>query len=195
MTHTRPTPAAPVGLTKSRAVHLVIADDRDAYTNATGHSREDRIPLRRVVYVERQADHPVERQAQWDELAGSVLDAEAESLSLLTYTAVSHAHAAYLACHEYAVASAAARMGEVIDRHLEHGARGWIAIRIADGGSDGELYGDYEQAFAAQERPQECTYFPISPLCPWTPRMCEEHLEFTTHLWHGCMGDRGPTCR
>src|SRR5690606_24998711 len=166
-----------VDLVKRRAQYLVIADDRDAFTNWAELCRANRLPERSVVYVERQADHPVERQAQWDELSGSVLDAGSESLSLLTVSAVSHAHAAAIARHEYAVFNAALRMGEVIDTHLEYGGRGWVAVRIADGGSDGELYGDYEEAFAAQERPEECTYVPVSPLYPWTPRMCEEYLE------------------
>ncbi|MGW3414559.1 hypothetical protein, partial [Streptomyces sp. NPDC000888] len=150
MTATGYVPAYSVDLGKRLAVHLVIADDRDAYTNRAEHSREDRLPQRRVVYVERQADHPVEQQAQWDELAGSCLDAGSESLSLLTYTAVSHAHAASLARREYAMASAVARMGDVIDSHLETGARGWVAIRVPDGGSDGVLYASSDAARAAQ---------------------------------------------
>ncbi|WP_328418449.1 hypothetical protein OG542_40455 (plasmid) [Streptomyces violaceus] len=196
MTITGQTSASRVDrLGKRPAVYLVIADDRDAYTNWAEHSREDRLPQRRVVYVERQADHPVERQAQWDELAGSCLDAESESLSLLTYTAVSAGHAAHLARREYAVASVVTRMDEVINSHVERGSRGWIAIRIADGGSDGELYADYEDAWAAQLHPERCTYLPISPLTPWTPRMCEEHLEAMTHMRHGCMVYGAPTCR
>lgn len=182
-------PAYSVDLGKRPAVYLVIADDRDAFTTWAEHSREDRIPQRHVVYVERQADHPVVSQLQWDELEGDCREAGGY-LTLLTYTAVSYAHAASLARREYAVASAVARMCEVIDSHLERGGRGWVAIRIADGGSDGELYDGYEAARAAQEHPERCTYFPISPLCPWTPRMCEEHLEFMTHTVHGT-----PTCR
>ncbi|MGW3200106.1 hypothetical protein ACWDBD_37180 [Streptomyces sp. NPDC001118] len=183
-----------VDLVKRRTRYLVIADDRDAVVNWAEHRREDRLPERRVVYVERQADHPVEREAQWDELAGSVLDAESESLSLLTYTAVSHAHAAAIARHEYTVFNAAVRMAEVIDTHLEYGGRGWVAIRIADGGSDGELYDGYGAARAAQQHPERCTYFPIYPLAPWTPRMCEEHLEFMIHMQHGCRVHGIPTC-
>ncbi|WP_186779906.1 hypothetical protein [Streptomyces salinarius] len=188
-------PTTRVQFTKSPAVFLVIADDRDAITNWGECMREGRLPARLVVHVERQADHPDEREAQWDELSGSVLDAGSESLSLLTVRAVSHAHAAAVARHEYAVFNAAVRMGEVIDTHLEYDGRGWIAVRIADGGSDGELYGDYEQAFAAQKHPEACAYFPISPLTPWTPRMCEEFLEDMTHLRHGCMVYGRPTCR
>ncbi|MGW0188130.1 hypothetical protein ACWDV7_20495 [Streptomyces sp. NPDC003362] len=183
-----------VDLTKSPAVYLVIADDRDAITSWAEHCREDRLPQRCVVYVERQADDPVEQQLQWDELTGACLDA-GELLSVLTYTAVSHAHAAYLARREYALFNAAVRMGEVIGTHLERGGRGWVAIRIADGGSDGELYADYADAWAAQERPERCTYLAISPLMPWTPRMCEEHLEAMTHMRHGCMLYGTPTCR
>ncbi|POX58809.1 hypothetical protein C3492_35310 [Streptomyces sp. Ru62] len=188
-----PTPAYRVDLHKSPAVYLVIVDDRDP--GWAERRKEDWHPRRRVVYVERQADHPAERRAQWEELTGSCLDAESESLSVQTYTAVSHAHAASLARREYTLSSAVARMGEVIATHLEDGGSGWVAIRLTDGGSDGELYGDYEDAWTAQEHPERCTYFPISPLTPWTPRMCEEHLEFTTHLRHGCMVYGRPTCR
>lgn len=184
-----------VDLVKRLAPHLVIADDRDAFTNWAEQCRADRLPERRVVYVERQADHPVERQAQRDELAGSVLDADSDSLSLVTYNAVSHAHAAGLARHDYAVLNAAVRMGEVIDTHMERGSRGWIAIRIADGGSDGELYDGHEAARDAQAHPERCTYLPISPLSPWTSRMCEEHLEFLAHMQHGCRVHGTPTCR
>ncbi|MEU2380391.1 hypothetical protein [Streptomyces misionensis] len=184
-----------VDLVKRRGRYLVIADDRDGFTNRAEHRRADRLPERRVVYVERQADHPDERRAQRDELAGSVLDAGSESLSLLTVSAVSHAHAAAVARHEYAVLNAAARMAEAIGSHLERGAMGWVAIRIADGGSDGELYDDYEAAWDAQRRPERCTYMPISPLFPWTPEMCADHLEAMTHLRHGCMVYGTPTCR
>ncbi|MEV5774248.1 hypothetical protein AB0L49_23810 [Streptomyces antimycoticus] len=190
MTITGQTPASRVQLDKRPAEYLVIADDAPA----ADHARAGRTPERRVLYVERRAEHPVERWAQWNELEGACLDADG-AVRLLAYTAVSRGHAAHLARREFAAFSAAVRMGEEIDRHLERGARGWLAIRIADGGSDGELYGDYEEAFAAQERPEECTYFPISPLCPWTPRMCEEHLESMTHLRHGCMVYGRPTCR
>ncbi|MFE1075141.1 hypothetical protein ACFW5W_28480 [Streptomyces sp. NPDC058783] len=176
------------------ATYLVIADDADALLNWAENRREDRLPERRVVHVERQADHPVERAAQWDELHGSVLDAEADSLSLLTCTAVSHAHAAAVARHEYDMANAAARMIEVIDTHVKRGGCGWVAIRIATGGSDGELYDGYEDARAAQQHPERCTYFPVSALSDWTPRMAEEHLEITTHHRHGCMVYGVPSC-
>ncbi|MGY1548424.1 hypothetical protein [Streptomyces sp. MN6] len=182
-------------LVKRRALYLVIADDRDAFTTREEHSRADRLPERRVVHVERQAAHPDERQAQWDELSGSVLDAGSESLSLLTVSADSQAHAAAVARREHAVHHAAVRMVEVIDSHTERGAHGWVAIRIADGGSDGELYGDYLEAIAAQERPEECIYVPVSPAYAWTPRLCEEYLEGMTHLRHGCMVYGRPTCR
>lgn len=184
-----------VDLGKRPATYVVIADDREAFTNWAEHRRENRLPQRHVVYVERQPDHPVARQLQWDELAGSCLDADSDSLSLLTVSAVSHGRAASLVRRDYLLASAATRMVDEIDQHFERGARGWLAIRIADGGSDGELYDDYEAARAAQPHPERCTYFPISPLCPWTPRMCEEHLEFMAHVQHGCMVHGTPTCR
>ncbi|MFJ6709266.1 MULTISPECIES: hypothetical protein [unclassified Streptomyces] len=182
--------ASRVQLDKAPAEYLVIADDGPAVDDV----RAGRTPERRVRYVERRAADPVERQLQWDELEGDCLDAEG-TVRLLALTAVSHGHAAHVARREFAAFNAAVRMGDEIDRHLECGERGWLAIRIADGGSDGELYGDYEDAFAAQEQPEACTYFPISPLCPWTPAMCAEHLEFMTHLRHGCMVYGRPTCR
>jgi hypothetical protein len=186
MTINSQTPTASrVQLDKGPAEYLVIVDDGPAIDDV----RAGRTPERRVLY----AVHPVARQLQWNELEGDCLDAEG-AVRLLAFTAVSHGHAAHVARREFAAFNAAVRMGDEIDRHLEHGARGWLAIRIADGGSDGVLYGDYEDAFAAQERPEACTYFPISPLCPWTPRMCREHLEFMTHLQHGCMVYGRPTC-
>ncbi|MET8861228.1 hypothetical protein [Streptomyces sp. NPDC004579] len=178
-------PASRVQFDKHPAEYLVIVDD---------HGQPGRTPERQVRYVEPRADDPVERQAQWNELEGDCRDAGA-TLSLLRYTAVSHGHAAHLARREFAAASAVARMGDEIDRHLEHGSRGWIAIRIADGRSDGELYDGYEAARAAQVNPERCTYFPISPLCPWTPRMCEEQLEFATRLQCGRRVQPTPTCR
>ncbi|MFI8178033.1 hypothetical protein ACIF6H_32590 [Streptomyces microflavus] len=178
-----------VQLDKDPAEYLVIADDGPAVDDV----RAGRTSERRVRYVERRAVDPVERQLQWDELEGDCLDAGG-TVRLLVLTAVSRGHAAHAARREFAAFNAAVRMGDEIDRHLERGERGWLAIRITDGSSDGELYGDYEDAFAAQEQPEACTYFPISPLCPWTPAMCAEHLEFMTHLRRGCMVGDCPTC-
>ncbi|MEW2265950.1 hypothetical protein ACGF5T_33555 [Streptomyces sp. NPDC047853] len=188
MTTTGHDPAYRVDLGKRFARYLVVVDDRDPFTSVADFYREDRIPQRRVAHVERQASHPEEREAQWDELVGSCLDAEGESLSLLTYNAVSHGHAVYRARREYAMSSAAARMAEAIDDHLERGDRGWIAIRIADGGSDGELYADAFVAQAAQEQPERWTYVPVSPLCPWSVRMCEEHLKLIADFERRCRG-------
>lgn len=190
MTTSSQTPTASrVQLDKAPAEYLVIADDGPAIDDV----RAGRTPERRVRYVERRAVDPVERQLQWDELEGACLDAEG-TVRLLALTAVSHGHAAHVARREFAAFNAAVRMGDEIDRHLERGERGWLAIRIADGGSDGVLYDSSDAAEAAQEHPEACTYFPISPLCPWTPRMCAEHLEFMTHLRHGCMVYGRPTC-
>ncbi|MEW1552248.1 hypothetical protein [Streptomyces tsukubensis] len=194
MADTGRTPARRVDLGKRPAVHLVIVDDSHRHTNGAEHRRADRLPRRDVVYVERQADHPLERHLQRDELEGSCRDA-GEHLGLLAITAVSHAHAAFLARREYQRFNAAVRMGEVIDMHHQRSDSGWIAVRIADGGSDGQLYGGYEAARAAQPHPDRCTYFPVSPLTSWTPRMCEEHLKFMTHLRHGCKAHGTPACR
>jgi hypothetical protein len=183
-----------VDLIKRPGTYLVIFDDRDAFTTLADHRRERRLPERRVAYVERQADHPVEQRAQWDELADSCLDADAEALNLLTYTAVSHGHAAYLARWEHAMAMAAHHMAEVLDSHLERGAReggagwgvaGWVAIRHADGSSDGVLYADAEGARNAQEHPEGYSIFPIGPAHRMTVRECEEHLKDMTQQ-RGC---------
>ncbi|MCG5121534.1 hypothetical protein ACRWOO_33310 [Streptomyces sp. NEAU-PBA10] len=91
--------------------------------------------------------------------------------------------------------SAAVRMHDVINRYLERGERGWLAIRIADGSSDGVLYGGGEEAeLATEPDPRAFGCFPISPLCPWTLHECAEYLEFMTHLRHGCMVYGHPTC-
>ncbi|MFF8293613.1 hypothetical protein ACF068_31015 [Streptomyces sp. NPDC016309] len=177
-------------LSKRAATYLVIAEDGDALVDGGPG-----LPRRRVVYVERQSGHPMERRAQREELEGACLDANSPGLHLRTYTAVSHAHAASLARREYALVRAAARMAEVIGRHLESGARGWIAVRVSDGSSDGFLYADRAAAQAVQRHPERFTYFPISPMFPWTRQMCQEHLEFETHRLHGCMVGLAPTCR
>jgi hypothetical protein len=188
-----------VDLDKRIDEYLVIVDDRDALTSVAEHSRESRMPVRHVLLVVRQAAHPAERQAQLDELADSCLDAESESLNLLTFTAVSHGHAADLARWEYAVAMAAHGMAEVIDRHLDAGARGWVAgwvaIRIVDGSSDGVLYADAEDARGAQRRLGRCTVFPISPNDRPSVRDCEAHLKAMAHRPHGgCTLLGVPTC-
>lgn len=179
------TPTGPVhgvDLIKKPGIYLVIVDDDPC---------EGRAPQRRVVHVERQADDPLERQLQRDELTGDCLEA---GVTLLKYQAVSDAHAAGMARREYALAYAALQMREVIDAHLKSGSTGWVAIRIADGSSDGQLYADYTDAWNAQVHPEGCTYLPISPAAPWTARECEEHLRFMGHLRHGCMIYGIPTC-
>ncbi|MGY5099499.1 hypothetical protein [Streptomyces sp. 900105245] len=178
MTITSQTTAFRVELDKRPAGYLVIADDAG----------------RQVLYVERRAVHPEERRAQWNELEGACLDAEG-ALFLRAYTAVSHGHAATLARRAYAVADAAARMSEAIDAHLQGGRSGWLAIRVADGGSDGVLHDGYEAARAAQHYPERCTYFPVSPLTPWTLRMCEELLDFESHRLHRGLVHGAPICR
>jgi hypothetical protein len=178
--------ACRVDLVKALAKYLVIVNDEQPFTSWADIWDEERIPVRDVVYVERAADDPVERQAQANELFSECL--ENAPLTLLTYTAVSHGHAAHVARREYAMASAAARMAEAIDDHLERGDRGWIAIRIANGRGDGELYADAFAAQAAQEQPERWTYVPVSPQCPWSVRMCEEHLKLIADFERRCRG-------
>lgn len=106
-------------------------------------------------------------------------------LNPLTFTAVSHGHAVWLARTDHAIATAAARMAETIEDHRSTGARGWVAIRTATGTSDGQLYADAESARAAQDQPEQLTYVSISPLLPWPVRMCEEHLKHSADLKAG----------
>lgn len=91
--------------------------------------------------------------------------------------------------HDIPGIEASLRMAEAIDRHLHAGARGFIAIRIADGSSDGQVYPDAEAAKAAQPEPQQCTYthLPPWPRDLWTTAECAEHLEFEAHRTAGCM--------
>ncbi|MGW1365072.1 hypothetical protein ACWCQP_47805 [Streptomyces chartreusis] len=173
------TPACRVDLDKQFAEYLVIADDQGAYTSAADYFSDDWRPERDVLHVERVAEDPQERRAQRDELSGVCMDSQSP-LQLLTYTAVSHGHAAHLAVREFAAATAAAWMADVIDGHQERGQRGWAAIRIADGHGDDALHPTQAAARAAQQDPEGHTYVLISPLRPWTPRMCEEHLELAT---------------
>jgi hypothetical protein len=204
-------PAYRVDLTKRPNTYFVIADDEGVYS---GNSwRDDWTPERDVLHVERAADHPVERELQRDDLTESCDDSQSP-LRFLTYTAVSHGRAAHLARrdfaaqqafeeltdvfyadelpvhvpHESQVTAAAVRMADTIDRHLRSSARGWIAVRLADGGSDGQIYAGWHEAKTAQR--DLCTYFPISPLCPWTVAECAEHLRFMTDLHAGRLTPR-----
>jgi hypothetical protein len=186
MTDSAVTGRAParVDLAKRLAVHLVIIDDRDAFTNWAELRRANRLPQREVVYVERQIEHPVGQQLQWDELAADCMDAGSESLGLVSVVAVSHAHAAARVRANHWAECAGARMLEVIDQHYatcECGDNcewtdGWIAIRIPDGSSDGELYADAETARSAQDRPEHCLILQIYRRHPWTPHMVDVTL-------------------
>ncbi|MEU6070631.1 hypothetical protein ABZ864_40875 [Streptomyces sp. NPDC047082] len=187
MTGTGRTPVYRVELGKRLAEYLVIADDREAFSNIGDLLREDRIPERLVLHVERLADRAEARDAQWDELNRVCVQAQG-ALSLVSCRAVSHGHAAHRARREFAMATAAARMAEDIDGHLEHGARGWIAIRTADGRGGGEVYADPFAAQAAQEQPERWTFVWVSPLYPWSVQMCEEHLELIANHERRCQG-------
>jgi class 3 adenylate cyclase len=175
--------ASRVQLDKGPAEYLVVVDDGDAYTKRADHFGEGRTPERVVRYVERVADHPEERDAQWDELHGACVH-DGDLLTLLTFTAVSHGHAAHLARREFAMASAAARMAEVIDGHTERGSYGWVVIRL-DGSSDGELYEHAQDAEDAHSQPELYTLIPVSPLCPWSVRMCDDYLRFWNDVRSG----------
>ncbi|MFE2314143.1 hypothetical protein ACFXC8_13270 [Streptomyces sp. NPDC059441] len=72
---------------------------------------------------------------------------------------------------------------------------GVVAFRIEDGSTDGQLYPDREAAEAAQDDPEAYTTV-VLPADPesWTVDRCLEHLDFMTHLRHGCMVLGVPVC-
>ncbi|WP_446041121.1 hypothetical protein [Streptomyces sp. SID1121] len=194
-------PATRVNLDKHPATYLVLADVTEAFTAQLalfGPAQRHR-PLPPTVHVVRQADDPQERETQWDDLADFCTEAQSQ-VSLRTYTAISHGHAAYLARWDHAVGRAAENMAEVIGDHVARGARGrlagWIAIRIADGRSDNVLYPDAPSARAAQKHPERCTVVPLNARNPLTVEECERFLTSKAHELHGCLGrDFHPTCR
>ncbi|RSM87105.1 hypothetical protein DMH25_42690 [Streptomyces sp. WAC 01325] len=186
-------PAGSPRLQRALAEYLVLADDEGAYTSNADHFSDDWRPERDVLHVERAAEDSQERRAQRDELSGVCMDSQSP-LQLLTYIAVSHGHAAHLAVREFAVATAVAWMADVIDGHQERGERGWAAIRIADGHGDDELHPSKAAARAAQQDPEGHTYVLISPLHPWTPRMCEEHLELAAARRSGRLAHEVGVC-
>lgn len=52
----------------------------------------------------------------------------------------------------------------------------FVAIRLADGGSDGVVYNTRAEAITAQRNsPSRCGYFQI-PFETWTPRVCDSLL-------------------
>jgi hypothetical protein len=179
-------------LPENSADYFVIADSSDPFTTFDENRREGRMPLLEVVHVEREACELADAQAQLDRLLAICRDSQ--SLGLHTVSARSAGRAADVVRREHAVAVAAERMAEAIDTHLERGARGWIAVHVADGTSDGALYADADDARRAQKDAQACTYLPISPLFPWSVEACVEHLTAMTHLGHGCMVHGRPTC-
>ncbi|MGW1674579.1 hypothetical protein [Streptomyces sp. NPDC002324] len=161
-------------LDKRPATYYLLTDDEGA----------GRTPGREVVHIERASDDPAEAQAQWDAVVEITRHAPAP-LNPLTVTAASHGHAVWLARTDHAIATAAALMAETIEDHRSTGTRGCAAIRIASGGSDGQLYADADAARAAQDDPDGCTYIAISPLLPWSVRMCEDHLRHAADLKAG----------
>ncbi|MFC0602333.1 hypothetical protein [Streptomyces palmae] len=177
-----------VDLEKRTAEYFVVVDDEGAFTSGADYFRRDRIAQRRVLHVERQADHPEEQEAQWDDLERARQEAS-ESIKILTYPAVSHGRAAYFAIWEHGITMAAHRMAEEVNRHC--GApRGcipdWIAIRITDGSSDGVRYIDAEDARAAQRHPDQCVVFPLIERRPMSVSECESFLRVMAHVQHGC---------
>ncbi|MEU8893675.1 hypothetical protein [Streptomyces sp. NPDC048442] len=165
-------------LLKRRARYLVVTDDRrpvEADLFQEGF---------RVVHVERETDHGTEaaRAAQLSKLANFYLTYQ--PLRMHCYTAASRGQAAAMARQDHARTQAAERMAEAVSRHLKSAPRqwrggsvlGWVAVRIADGRSDGQLYADAEDARNAQPDPRACIVFPLTTRTPFTVDECRTYL-------------------
>ncbi|MEU3279191.1 hypothetical protein [Streptomyces antibioticus] len=85
---------------------------------------------------------------------------------------------------------------EKLTAALPAGKWGVAAFRIEDGSTDGQLYPDREAAEAAQDGDPEAYTTVVLPAAPgfWTVDQCLEHLEFMTHMRHGCMVLGVPVC-
>jgi hypothetical protein len=96
-------------LVKRSAAFLVIADDESAW------SKDDWAPQRDIVRVERVSDHTVERDLQRHNFTQACLDSYLDShpLRFLTYTAVSHGHAAHLARRAFATERAFEKLANI----------------------------------------------------------------------------------
>jgi hypothetical protein len=76
----------------------------------------------------------------------------------------------------------ARRAADVINMHILLGQRGWVAIRLSDGGSDGVVYDRREDAVRHQLHEHQCAYFLLSSI-PVTPRETDVYLNYNRQLY------------
>lgn len=86
---------------------------------------------------------------------------------------------------------AAHRCSDVIRTHLAaegYAAIGrWVAIRLSDGGSDGNLYATKREAIRFQLHETQCAYAQIPPGADMTPRAAENFLSVNRQLYDAGM--------
>ena len=76
----------------------------------------------------------------------------------------------------------ARRASDVINQHVILQRRGWVAIRLSDGGSDGVVYDLRADAIRHQLHEHQCAYF-LLPSIPVTPYECEVFLRYNRQLY------------
>jgi len=76
----------------------------------------------------------------------------------------------------------ARRASDIINMHIIAQRRGFVAIRLSDGGSDGSVYDTKDLAVRHQLHPQQCAYFqlPLTPVVPWE---CDVFLRYTRQMY------------
>lgn len=89
---------------------------------------------------------------------------------------------------------AAKRCSDVVTLHIQAHTTGadmlpdwgmhapWIAVRLSDGGSDGNLYDTKKQATEHQLHPHQCAYILIPPE-GMTPEQARIMLKFTAQMY------------
>lgn len=89
----------------------------------------------------------------------------------------------------------AQRCSEAFNRHLaEHGMEAvgrWIAIRLSDGGSDGNLYDNKAEAIRFQLHEKQCAYAQLLPE-GMSPRAAESFLMVSEKFYDAGMNLADP---
>lgn len=76
----------------------------------------------------------------------------------------------------------ARRAADILNLHIMLGARGWVAIRLSDGGSDSIVYDKKADAIRHQLHEHQCAYFML-PVIPVTPYECDVYLRYNRQLY------------
>lgn len=76
----------------------------------------------------------------------------------------------------------ARRAADIINMHIIAQRRGFVAIRLSDGGSDNVVYDTKDDAVRHQLHPQQCAYFQLqlTPIVPWE---CDVFLLYTRQMY------------